>query len=126
MLRIGIGHRIERLRLDRSWTQAELARRAGISPNTVQNFESGRSRWPSPLILGRLAGALDLSRAEVLGLPEIPFYDTQGQATAAIVADVAGLICFRERLGLRIKPPGSEPVRNRSDADTPDPIGDWP
>lgn len=38
-----LGKRVLRLRLDRLWTQAEFARRAGIGKRTVERLENGES-----------------------------------------------------------------------------------
>lgn len=56
----------ERLRAARrrtGLTQTDVARRAGISPETLRKYESG-GRTPDRATLGRVIGALDLSQAE--------------------------------------------------------------
>lgn len=47
--------RVKRLRLDRGWSQAELAERTGLSIRTIQRIESGAD--PGLDSLGRLAVA---------------------------------------------------------------------
>ncbi len=53
-----IGANIRRLRLEKGWSQAELARRAGINPKTVSRHEKGESRpdehslWTTAEVLG--------------------------------------------------------------------------
>lgn len=54
------GTRIRALRLARGLTQAELARRAGVSPSYLNLIEHNRRRCAAPL-LAALAGALDLA-----------------------------------------------------------------
>ncbi|MGQ0720939.1 MAG: helix-turn-helix domain-containing protein [Candidatus Eiseniibacteriota bacterium] len=52
-----IGPEIRRLRLERGWSLADLARRAGTSPPTVHRYESGWRRF-EVATLGKLAAAL--------------------------------------------------------------------
>ena len=65
--------RLERHRLERNWTQAELAAEAGIGQATVQRAERGESVQMTSMIkllraLGLLAG-LDLAVPESIDLP---------------------------------------------------------
>jgi transcriptional regulator with XRE-family HTH domain len=48
-------------------TQEELARRAKLSRGYLAKLEAGHSKNPSLLVLGRLAKALHLPLAELLG-----------------------------------------------------------
>jgi transcriptional regulator with XRE-family HTH domain len=68
-----LGRRLERHRLERNWTQAELAAEAGLGQATVQRAERGRSIQMTSMIkllrtLGLLAG-LDLAVPESIDLP---------------------------------------------------------
>src|ERR1700677_712384 len=68
-----LGKRLERHRLERNWTQAELAGEAGIGQATVQRAERGQSVQMTSMIkllrtLGLLAG-LDLAIPESIALP---------------------------------------------------------
>jgi transcriptional regulator with XRE-family HTH domain len=68
-----LGRRLERHRLERNWTQAELAAEAGIGQATVQRAERGRSVQMTSMIkllrtLGLLAG-LELAVPETIELP---------------------------------------------------------
>ena len=68
-----LGHRLERHRLERNWTQAELAAEAGIGQATVQRAERGESVQMTSMIkllraLGLLAG-FDLAVPESIDLP---------------------------------------------------------
>jgi putative transcriptional regulator len=68
-----IGRRLTRQRLERNWTQAELAAEAGIGQATVQRAERGESVQMTSLIkllrtLG-LLGGLDLAIPESIELP---------------------------------------------------------
>lgn len=53
------GARLRRLRLERAYTQAELAERAHIVPSTLYRIESGES-VPGPRTVRSLARALGL------------------------------------------------------------------
>ncbi len=61
---------ITRLRLDRGWSKAELARRAQVHPSQIGLFESGRL-LPYPSQLVKLAAALEVDETIDL-MAEIP------------------------------------------------------
>src|SRR5271154_2534023 len=68
-----LGRRLERHRLERNWTQAELAAQAGLGQATVQRAERGQSVQMTSMIkllrtLGLLSG-LDLAIPESIDLP---------------------------------------------------------
>ncbi len=68
-----LGRRLERHRLERNWTQAELAAQAGIGQATVQRAERGKSVQMTSMIrllraLGLLAG-LNAALPETIELP---------------------------------------------------------
>jgi len=68
-----LGRRLERHRLERNWTQAEMAAEAGIGQATVQRAERGESVQMTSMIkllraLGLLAG-LDVAVPESIDLP---------------------------------------------------------
>jgi len=72
-----VGEQIRRLRLDLGLDQTELARRADLSPSTVQSLEAGRGSTLRTLVrvlralgaddaLGRIAPASAVSPLDVL------------------------------------------------------------
>lgn len=68
-----LGRRLERHRLERNWTQAQLATEAGIGQATVQRAERGRSVQMTSMVkllraLGLLAD-LDAAIPEAIELP---------------------------------------------------------
>ena len=70
---VELGRRLERHRLERNWTQAELAAEAGVGQATVQRAERGRSVQMTSMVkllrtLG-LLGGLDLAIPESISLP---------------------------------------------------------
>jgi transcriptional regulator with XRE-family HTH domain len=56
----GFGDRLRFLRRSSALSQQELAERSGLSIRAISNLESGRTRWPYPNSVGRLADALAL------------------------------------------------------------------
>ena len=50
--------KIRQCRVRQGWTQEQLARKIGVSLNTVQRWESGRT-LPSPLAMEKLQGLLE-------------------------------------------------------------------
>jgi transcriptional regulator with XRE-family HTH domain len=62
--------RVRAHRLRRNWTQVELARRAGISVQSYQNFETGYGNITLAHLL-RILGALGLASRLALLVPEI-------------------------------------------------------
>jgi transcriptional regulator with XRE-family HTH domain len=70
---VELGRRLTRHRLERNWTQAELAAEAGIGQATVQRAERGASVQMTSMIkllrtLG-LLGGLDVAVPESIDLP---------------------------------------------------------
>lgn len=53
-----LGAAVRELRLERGWSQAELAAAAGMTQSAVARFESGGT-VPTLPVLGRIARALD-------------------------------------------------------------------
>ncbi len=65
-----LGDRLRAHRRSAGISQQELAERSGLTVRMISNLESGRTRWPFPNSLRRLADALGLdeaTRAEFLG-----------------------------------------------------------
>jgi transcriptional regulator with XRE-family HTH domain len=65
-----IGERLESIRRLRMWTQARLAKEAGVSPTTVSAIETGKIGRPHFGTIGKLAGALRVAPEELLGSRE--------------------------------------------------------
>ena len=62
-----MGERLEDIRRLRMWTQARLAREAGVSPTTISGIETGKIGRPHFGTLGKLAQALGVAPEELLG-----------------------------------------------------------
>ncbi|MGH8930019.1 MAG: helix-turn-helix domain-containing protein [Egibacteraceae bacterium] len=63
----GVGDRLRRYRRDLGMSQADLARKAKVSAAYISELEGGLGKRPSGEILLRLADALDVTIAELLG-----------------------------------------------------------
>ncbi|RYG99858.1 MAG: XRE family transcriptional regulator [Alphaproteobacteria bacterium] len=63
-----VGGNVRRLRLDRGFTQEQLAHEAGLDLTYVGGIERGK-RNPSLLVLARIATALRASPSKLLALP---------------------------------------------------------
>ncbi|HET7478069.1 MAG TPA: helix-turn-helix transcriptional regulator [Rubrobacteraceae bacterium] len=62
-----VGPNLAAMRERRMWTQARLAREAGVSPTTVSGIEGGRISRPHFGTLRKLARALEVPAEELLG-----------------------------------------------------------
>lgn len=85
--------KIKLLREERGWTQAELARRLGITRNGVNSWEQGLS-MPSPACLVYLVKAFSVSTDYLLGLDSTATVYVSGLSEK----DVAVLAALAERL----------------------------
>jgi transcriptional regulator with XRE-family HTH domain len=61
-----IGERVQNIRRLRMWTQARLAREAGVSPTTISGIETGKIGRPHFGTLGKLARAFRVAPVELL------------------------------------------------------------
>jgi transcriptional regulator with XRE-family HTH domain len=61
-----IGERVQNIRRLRMWTQARLAREAGVSPTTISGIETGKIVRPHFGTLEKLARALRVAPEELL------------------------------------------------------------
>lgn len=65
-----IGERVQNVRRLRMWTQARLAREAGVSPTTISGIETGKVGRPHFGTLGKLARALRVEPRELFDSQE--------------------------------------------------------
>lgn len=56
---------LERLRINRGWTQRDLAARSGVAAPTISRLESGLQR-PHPSTLRKLANALGIEPVDLI------------------------------------------------------------
>jgi ribosome-binding protein aMBF1 (putative translation factor) len=60
-----IGARVRRLRLDRGWSQEELARRAGVTASQITRIEAGSRQTVRGETIARYAHAFGVSRSYI-------------------------------------------------------------
>ena len=77
-----IGERVQNVRRLRMWTQARLAKEAGVSPTTVSGIETGKIGRPHFGTIGKLAGALRVAPEELLDSREAS--EQQGPAPLSL------------------------------------------
>lgn len=82
--------RIKELRQARGWTQADLARRLGVTRNGVNSWEQGLS-MPSPASLVDLARLFSVSTDYLLGVERLNTVNVTGldERDVAILAELA-------------------------------------
>ncbi len=59
------GVKLRELRLDRGLSQQELADMTGVSRDSISKMETGARPKPYPSTMRRLAGALDVTVADI-------------------------------------------------------------
>ena len=84
------GEKIKELRTARGWTQADLARRLGITRNGVNSWEQGLS-VPSPAPLVELAKIFSVSTDYLLGVESLDTVNVTGlkKRDVAVLAELA-------------------------------------
>lgn len=85
-----IAERIKELRQARGWTQADLARRLGVTRNGVNSWEQGLS-MPPPASLVDLARLFSVSTDYLLGVERLNTVNVTGldERDVAILAELA-------------------------------------
>ena len=85
-----IAERIKDLRQARGWTQAELARRMGITRNGINSWEQGLS-MPSPGSLVELSRIFLVSTDYLLGVERLETINVTGldERDVALLAELA-------------------------------------
>lgn len=89
-----IGERVRLIRESRQISQAELARRAGLSKSNVNNIEGSGSQNPSLGTLGAIADALQVHIGTILGIvaDQTPALSEVSAEQAAALAGRLGFI----------------------------------
>lgn len=84
------GETIKELRVARGWTQADLARRLGITRNGVNSWEQGLS-VPSPASLVELAKVFSVTTDYLLGMESLDTVNVTGlkKKDVAVLAELA-------------------------------------
>lgn len=112
-VRVALKDRVIALREAKGWSQAELARRAGLHGQTIHNIEHGRNRggWKSRQ---GLAGAFGipvaaLDQSEVAAHGESPFSSVASLSDKDLLDGVFTIVRELERRGVRPDPPPDSP-----------------
>ncbi len=58
---------VKELRLKKSWSQEELARRANLSNNHISRIEQGLNKSPNILTIKKIAKAFGMGLVELIG-----------------------------------------------------------
>lgn len=74
---LDLGHKVRRLRESRDWSQAELARRAGVTKSAISTYELGM-RTPSADVVRAFAKVFGVSADYLLGIAERRAVDIEG------------------------------------------------
>lgn len=85
-----LGERICKLRKELGWSQVELAKRIGVTKQTVSNWENENIQ-PSIEMLIRLAKLFNVSTDYLLGLDDVPHLNIEG-LPSNVVAHLSLLI----------------------------------
>lgn len=83
-----IGERLRELRKSSSYTQDDLAAAADVSVDVIRKLEQGRRHTASIGTLHRIARALDVDIAELLGRPRTTLAAGEDQARVGAIRDV--------------------------------------
>ena len=88
--------KLQKLRKDKGFTQAELAEKVGVSSRSIQNYELG-ARYPKRAILNKLCEVLDtkleylVSSSDFIGIVRAED-GSRGVASAQQLLDCAGAL----------------------------------
>lgn len=113
-----LGHRIEQARAAKGYTVSQLARRMGVKPGTLKNWESDRSE-PRANKLTMLSGVLNVSTRWLLeGGSEIP-NETEGHfpETGEINQKLEQLMAIHQRATQLLNEIVSDVARLQKDLD---------
>lgn len=74
---LDLGQKVRRLRESRDWSQAELARRAGVTKSAISTYELG-IRTPSADVVYAFAKVFGVSADYLLGIAERRAVEVEG------------------------------------------------
>ncbi len=74
---LGLGKKVRQLRESREWSQAELARRAGVTKSAISTYELDM-RTPSADVVCAFAKAFGVSSDYLLGIAERRAVEVEG------------------------------------------------
>ena len=79
-------------RLEAGLTQAELAKQAGVSARTIQNYEMGTRKPRNLEVVQQIAGALQTTPDYLLGSSGIYVMEAQEKGGAKAARDIEALV----------------------------------
>ncbi|MDO4632468.1 MAG: helix-turn-helix transcriptional regulator [Eubacteriales bacterium] len=85
----------ERLKLKRQeagMTQEQLAKKAGMTARTIQNYELGARRPRNDAIIEKLASAVGCTYEELMGIGDVYILDAQTKGGAKAARDMEDLV----------------------------------
>ncbi len=85
----------ERLKLKRQearMTQDQLAKAAGLTTRTIQNYELGARRPKNDAVIDKLAEALGITYEELMGIGDVYIMDAQAKGGAAAARDMEDIV----------------------------------
>ncbi|MDO4623608.1 MAG: helix-turn-helix transcriptional regulator [Eubacteriales bacterium] len=85
----------ERLKLKRQeagMTQEQLAKAAGMTARTIQNYEMGARRPKNDTIIEKLAAAIGCTYEELMGISDVYIMDAQAKGGTQAARDVEALV----------------------------------
>ncbi len=74
---LNLGQKVKRLRESREWSQADLARKAGVTKSAISTYELGL-RTPSADVVCAFAKAFGVSADYLLGIAERRTVEVEG------------------------------------------------
>lgn len=84
--------RLKEKRLEVNMTQADLAKKTGISSRTIQNYELGYRKPANMEIIQKLADALDTTSEQLLGSTGAYVIEAQEKGGAKAARDIDELV----------------------------------
>ena len=84
--------RLKEKRLEAGLTQAELAKQAGVSARTIQNYEMGTRKPRNLEVVQQIAGALQTTPDYLLGSSGIYVMEAQEKGGAKAARDIEALV----------------------------------
>lgn len=95
------GIRIRKLRLDKGWSQFDLANACGLSEDHVSNIERGNS-WVSKEVIELLADVLNVAQKSLFDYSENDRFIAEGGLTRRAPRKPAKLIVRQKKVSIRI------------------------
>lgn len=95
---LDLGQKVRRLRESRDWSQAELARRAGVTKSAISTYELG-IRTPSADVVCAFAKVFGISADYLLGIAERRAVEVEGlsERDEALIRELVASLKEKQR-----------------------------